>query len=90
MSIWNAIKDIVAILFILILNWCKKKKNKKKSFNVDFFLGLYVQNLQYKETFGSQIFSYNSVLSLLNTARSVYLLFLTLAPMLALGEIQDM
>ena len=47
MCIWNAIKDIVAILLILILNWCKKKKNEKKCFNIDF-LGLYVQNLQYK------------------------------------------
>jgi len=48
-----------------------------------------VQNLQYKGKFGSLIFSYNSVLSILNAACSVYLMFLLLAPMLALREIRD-
>jgi len=47
-----------------------KRRKTKKRFN-SVFLGLYVQNLQYKETLGSLMLSYNSVLSLLNTACSV-------------------
>jgi hypothetical protein len=84
---WNIINDILALLLSLILDGYKKEGGKKR-FNIDF-LGLYVQNIQYKETFGSQIFSYNRVLSLLNTGCAVYLTFLALAPMLALREIRD-
>jgi hypothetical protein len=69
----------------IYINGCKKEKSL-----MFIFLGVCMPNLQYKETLGSLMFSYNSVLSLLNTACSVYLIFLLLAPMLALREIRDL